>query len=68
MKNKLELLVTGMSCQHCVATVTSAIKSVDSSAKVDIDLKTGKVKIESDNAIDRDKISSAISQKGYTVK
>ncbi len=39
--------VRGMSCGHCVKTVTAAVHQVDPSARVDIDLATGLVKVES---------------------
>jgi len=42
----IELDVTGMSCGGCVASVTKAIQRLDAGAKVEVDLTTGRVKIE----------------------
>ncbi len=42
-----EFEVKGMSCGHCVQSVTRAIYSQDPSAKVSIDLATKRVKVES---------------------
>jgi copper chaperone len=56
--------VTDMTCSHCVATVEKAVKSVDGGAKVDIDLRTFAVKIESD--IPASNFAEAISEAGYT--
>lgn len=53
-----------MTCSHCVATVEKAVKSVDAAAKVDIDLGTLAVKIESDEPAER--FTKAIEDAGYT--
>ena len=57
--------VIGMTCQHCVKAVTQAIHSVDPSANVDVDLKSGRVSIES--SADREKLGDVIRDEGYTV-
>lgn len=56
--------VSDMTCSHCVATVEKAVKSVDAAAKVDIDLGTLAVRIESDEPAER--FASAIEDAGYT--
>ena len=43
----IELLVTGMSCGHCVQSITQAITALEASAVVEVELATGLVKIES---------------------
>jgi Cu+-exporting ATPase len=60
-----ELTVDGMSCGHCVGRVTKSVQGVDQAAKVDIDLATKKVKV--DSAADLDKIAAAIDEAGYPV-
>ena len=40
--------VSDMTCSHCVATVEKAVRSADGSAKVNVDLGTLAVKIESE--------------------
>ena len=42
----IELTVKGMDCNHCVQSVTEAVKSVDPAAKVEVDLSTGRVRAE----------------------
>jgi copper chaperone len=56
--------VSDMTCSHCVATVEKAVKGVDAAAKVDIDLGTLAVKIESDQPVER--FAQAIEDAGYT--
>jgi copper chaperone len=60
-----ELQVENMSCGHCVATVTRAVKAVDAGAIVDIDLASKKVKVDSGAALDA--VKSAIVEAGYPV-
>jgi len=60
-----ELQVENMSCGHCVASVTKAVKAVDSGATVDIDLAGKKVKVDSGAALDA--VKSAIAEAGYPV-
>ncbi|MGF6443793.1 heavy-metal-associated domain-containing protein [Paraburkholderia youngii] len=60
----IELHVEGMSCQHCVAAVTNAIREHDAAAQVQVDLKSGRVLVESTQAIEA--LKAAIDQAGYT--
>ncbi|MBC8733034.1 heavy-metal-associated domain-containing protein [Paraburkholderia sp. UCT2] len=61
----IELHVEGMSCQHCVAAVTSAIREHDAAAQVQVDLATGRVLVESAQPVDA--LTAAIDEAGYTV-
>ena len=60
-----ELTVEDMSCKHCVGRVTKAVQGIDPDAKVEIDLPTKKVKI--DSGADLDRIAGAIDEAGYPV-
>ncbi|PMS33291.1 copper chaperone [Trinickia symbiotica] len=62
----IEFQVEGMSCQHCVAAVTKAVRALDANARVQIELENGLVRIESKEAADR--LGAAIGEAGYTVK
>ena len=46
----IELNVKQMTCGHCVGAVTRAVKSVDPSAAVQLDLPSGRVRIEGRSA------------------
>ncbi len=61
----IEFLVEGMSCQHCVAAVTKAIQALDPDARVQIELQSGRVKVDSKQKADT--LSTAIADAGYTV-
>jgi len=57
--------VQGMSCGHCVQTVTKAVQAIDAKAQVQVDLATGDVRVESSAA--RAAIAEAIGEAGYEV-
>jgi copper chaperone len=61
----IELQVEGMSCQHCVAAVTNAIREHDATAQVNVDLTTGRVAVDSTQSVDA--LKAAIDEAGYTV-
>ncbi|WP_233850499.1 heavy-metal-associated domain-containing protein [Paraburkholderia sp. HD33-4] len=61
----IELHVEGMSCQHCVAAVTNAIREHDAAAQVQVDLATGRVLVESTQPVEA--VKTAVDDAGYTV-
>lgn len=60
-----EFTVDGMSCNHCVMTVKKSVAAADSGAKVEVNLKTKKVTVESN--IDKAVIAASIEEAGYPV-
>jgi copper chaperone len=60
-----QLQVDNMSCGHCVGAVTKAVQGVDAAAKVDIDLATKSVRIDSTTPLAP--LQSAIADAGYPV-
>jgi copper chaperone len=59
----LEFNVPAMSCGHCVGAVTEAVMQVDPAAKVEVDLASKKVKVESSQG--RDALADALAEAGY---
>ncbi len=57
--------VNDMTCGHCVSSITKAVKSVDSSAKLQIDLAAHRVDIDAAGA-HAVELSNAIKEAGYT--
>ena len=53
-----------MSCGHCVKAVTEAVQEVDPQAKVQVDLASKAVQVESQ--ADRAKIVASLAEAGYT--
>lgn len=56
--------VSDMTCSHCVATVEKAVRGADSSAKVNIDLASHAVRIDSQKPASI--FAKAIGEAGYT--
>ena len=59
----LEFKLPAMSCGHCVAAVTGAVKSVDPAATVQVDLDQKNARVESTQ--DRAVVVAALTEAGY---
>ena len=60
--------VVGMTCQHCVNSVTEELTKLKGVKKVIVDLESGNVDIFADKEIMPNDISSAIKEAGYELK
>ncbi|SEN61622.1 copper chaperone [Pseudomonas sp. ok272] len=58
--------VQGMTCGHCVRSVTQAIQAKDPAASVRVDLAAREVGVES--ALSTEQVISAIREEGYEAK
>lgn len=56
---------TGMTCQHCVGSVTKEVTELAHVTSVSVDLPSGTVTVESDASIPQDEIIAAIDKAGY---
>ncbi len=59
--------VVGMTCGHCVAAVTAEVSKIEGVTKVDVDLASGSVTVESDPPVDPNALAAAIDEAGYTL-
>jgi copper chaperone len=57
--------VSGMTCGHCVSSVTEELTALDGVAGVEVDLPTGAVIITSAAPLDGEAVRSAVSEAGY---
>ncbi|GDY28377.1 heavy-metal-associated domain-containing protein [Gandjariella thermophila] len=57
--------VTGMTCHHCVASVTEEISEISGVRQVDVDLASGLVTVTSDEALDPALVRAAVTEAGY---
>ncbi len=60
-----ELQVEGMTCGGCANSVKRSVQAVDGNAKVEVDLGSKKVRI--DTSVDIDKVKAAVVEAGYPV-
>jgi len=59
--------VKGMSCQHCVMSVTKAMSELEGIKSVQVDLSKGEVRFDNTKNITSDRIQKAITDAGYEV-
>ena len=57
--------VTGMTCGHCVASVTEEVQEVPGVQDVAVDLSAGVVTVTSAEPLDDDAVRAAVEEAGY---
>ena len=60
-------LVEGMTCSHCVGSVTEELNRVPGVTGVEVDLSSGQVTVESDGTVDAAAVTAAVQEAGYEV-
>ena len=58
-----EFTIADMSCGHCVGVITRTVQQLDPQARVETDLASKKVRVESSQA--RDVIVHVLDEAGY---
>jgi copper ion binding protein len=61
------LKVKGMSCQHCVMSITKALSQLDGVKNVNVDLQKGEVHFENTKGVASAQVEKAITDAGYEV-
>jgi copper chaperone len=59
----LELTLPDMTCGHCVAAITRTVQQLDPAARVQTDLATRRVQIESSQPAEA--LKAALAEEGY---
>ncbi|AEX45224.1 heavy-metal-associated domain-containing protein [Corynebacterium diphtheriae bv. mitis] len=59
--------VDGMTCQHCVASVTEELLELPSTQGVDVDLETGRVVVTGEDFTDAE-VKAAVEEAGFTLR
>jgi copper chaperone len=57
--------VTGMTCGHCVTSVTEEITAIHGVTDVAVDLPTGAVTVTSNEPVDEARVRAAVEEAGY---
>ena len=60
--------VTGMTCGHCVSSVTEEVEQIPGVTAVDVDLETGRVTVTSDTPVADAKVKDAVEEAGYQLQ
>jgi copper ion binding protein len=64
---RAQVTVTGMTCQHCVMSVTEEVGEIAGVRSVDVQLATGAVTVASDRALERAEIAAAVEEAGFAL-
>ena len=61
------LKVKGMSCQHCVMSVTKALSQLEGIKNIQVDLAKGEVRFDNSKEVTSNRIEKAIQDAGYEI-
>lgn len=64
---RTQVTVTGLTCQHCVLSVTEEVSGIDGVSAVDVQLESGAVTVLSDRAVGLDEIAAAVTEAGFRI-
>ncbi|MDH3360083.1 MAG: cation transporter [Desulfobulbaceae bacterium] len=60
--------IKGMSCNHCVDSVTKALVAIDGVTNVTVNLENGEARYDEEKPVGLDVITNAIIKTGFEVK
>jgi copper chaperone len=56
--------VNGMTCGHCMQSVTNEVKKIEGVTDVDVDLEAGTVRVSSEAPVDEAAFRAAVDEAG----
>jgi copper ion binding protein len=65
MSTTKNFTVTGMTCGHCVASVTEEVQEIPGVENVEVVLETGNLSVTSSEPVDDDAVKTAVEDAGY---
>ena len=65
MSQTAEYTVTGMTCSHCVASVTEEVQEIAGVTDVSVDLASGGVRVTSEQPVSDADVRAAVQEAGY---
>lgn len=65
MSDTRSYTVTGMTCGHCVASVTEEVQEIPGVENVDVVLDTGVLTVTSGQPLDDAAVKAAVEEAGY---
>jgi copper chaperone CopZ len=60
-------VVTGMTCAHCVASVTEEVQEVPGVEQVEVSLEDGTLRLWSSRPVDEGAVRAAVEEAGYAL-
>ena len=67
MSNTSTYTVAGMTCGHCVASVTEEVQEIAGVEDVDVVLESGTLTVTSSQPLDDAAVRSAVEEAGYAL-
>jgi copper chaperone len=65
MSATADYTVTGMTCEHCVASVTEEVQEIAGVTDVVVDLTSGALRVSSEEPISDAAVKAAVEEAGY---
>ena len=59
--------VSGMTCGHCVSSVTEEVSELAGVSDVQVDLASGRLTVTADQPVGADEVLTAVEEAGYTL-
>jgi copper chaperone len=60
-------VVTGMTCGHCVMSVSEELTAVQGVTDVQVDLASGQVRVTSEQPVSTEQVREAVEEAGYSL-
>lgn len=60
-------IVEGMTCGHCVASVTEEVSKISGVSDVSVDLASGRLTVSASQPVDDLAVTEAVEEAGYLV-
>lgn len=60
-------VVAGMTCGHCVMSVTEELTAVPGVTDVQVDLASGRVRVTSEQPVSTGQVREAVEEAGYSL-
>ncbi|MEU4714903.1 cation transporter [Micromonospora purpureochromogenes] len=57
--------VQGMTCGHCVNSVSTEVSAIQGVSDVQVDLASGRVTVTSESPLDTESVRAAVDEAGY---
>ena len=65
MSSTATYTVTGMTCGHCVSSVTEEVAGIPGVTDVQVDLASGAVTVTSETPVEETAVKAAVDEAGY---
>lgn len=65
MSQTADFTIAGMTCSHCVASVTEEVQEIEGVTAVAVDLDSGRLSLTSEQPVSDSAVRAAVEEAGY---